>query len=123
MVAATIGSHWVDMRPKHRMIPTPAGTKKNPRLRVRKSAKVSTCDNLIMPHSSEVASKTIPIMLLGTGTPVSQTTSSPMARKQKRTAHCKIKFMTAKIIICDYSAIILIGDILSGFLYLCHSRI
>lgn len=111
------------MSPKHRIIPTPAGTKKNPRLRVRKSAKVLTCDNLIMPHSSEAASITIPIMLLGTGTPVSQTISSPMARKQKRTAHCKIKFMTAKVIICNYSTIIPAGDILSGFLYLCHKRI
>lgn len=86
-VAIIIGSHCSDIKPKHRITPTPAGTKKNPRLCVRKSANVSTCDNLIIPHSSDTASNIMPIILLGTGAPVNHTINSPAARKQKRTAH------------------------------------
>ena len=82
-----MGSHWSLSTPKHRMSPTPAGTKKKPRLWTRKSAIFSTCDRRTMPSFSPRVSSSIPIMLDGTGTPVSMTTSSPSERKANNTPH------------------------------------
>ena len=88
--AATMGSHCSRMMPRQFMRPTPAGTKKNPRLWTRKAESFSTCSSRTSRTLSDAASRIMPMMLDGTGTSVAQTINSPIERKRKMMPNCKI---------------------------------
>lgn len=100
--AATMGSHSSAIMPRQFIRPTPAGTKKNPRLCTRKLASRSTCRGLIRPARSDAARRSIPIMLDGTGMSVAQTINSPTARKNKMTPNCSIMLKKIKKAQCVF---------------------
>ena len=81
--ASTIGTHWSASSPIQLIMPTPAGTKKNPRLWTRNADSLSTHWIFTTPAFNATVRLIMPMMLEGSGTPVKATTSSPKARKPK----------------------------------------
>lgn len=53
----------------------------------------ATHSSRTMRSLSAAARSSIPMMLDGTGMPVSHTANSPAARKMKRMPHCRMMFM------------------------------
>ena len=70
------------------MSATPGGTKKKPRLAIRKSVSPLTHSNLTIRNCNRSVSSSIPMILAGNFSPVTITTSSPNARHPKSIKHC-----------------------------------
>ena len=84
------------IRSKCSISATPGGTKKKPRLAIRKSVRPLTHSSFITFTFSSSVSSSIPMMLEGSFTPVSIVISSPAAIHPKRMKHCLTIIYTMK---------------------------
>lgn len=84
------------IRSKCSISATPGGTKKKPRLAIRKSVRPLTHSSFITFTFSSSVSSSIPMMLEGTFIPVSIVISSPAAIHPKRMKHCLTIIYTMK---------------------------
>lgn len=89
-VAITIGQNSAFIMSKYSITATPGGTKKKPMLDTSASDTFCTHSNLTIPVLSKTVSIIMPIMLDGSGMPVSHIINSPAARHPQIIASCRI---------------------------------
>ena len=70
------------------MSATPGGTKKKPRLAMRKSVRPRTHSSLMTFSFNKSVRISMPMILAGSFTPVNLTISSPKVRQPNRIKHC-----------------------------------